>query len=865
MSRTSKKSKKSKMSKMSAMSTMCTMSKNSTMSKKSTMRRIAIAWAALLLGVPAAGAQEKPMHAGALAHALDRLGNTGRVLYVAAHPDDENTRLLAYLTHHRHVTTAYLSLTRGSGGQNLIGAEQGDLLGVIRTEELLAARRLDASRQFFTRARDFGYSKSAAETLAVWGHDEVLADVVWVIRSFQPDVIITRFDENPPNHGHHTASATLAREAFAAAADPLRFPEQLARGVSTWQTERLFHNLSTWRPVTIPDDALALDVGGYDPRLGLGYGELAAASRTQHKSQGFGRAGERGPLSEHLVLLAGSRPEHDLLDELELTWARFGAPARPLVAALVAARASLDRDEPEKSIPALLAARTALADLPDDVRVRDARADVDALIMACMGLFARANAAQPAAAPGTTFQLDIEVVARRPSTARLRGFTPPHSLREALDEPLTPERRIEIQREVHLPADLAPTPPFWLARTPEPGLYRIDEANLRAAPRAPSPLSVEVELTVDEHEILLRVPVVHAWNDRIHGERTRRFLIQPPATVTPLRDAILSVNGEPAPLTLRVRAGRSDFTGNLRVAVPDGWSVLPASVPIALSRIGDETVVEVSVRAPAGRASATLEPQIVVGDDVWAYREDVIDYEHVPVQQVLRPARVRAATVNLDRESVGSRTIGYIDGSGDSVAGDLAHVGLRVERIDDATLLSGDLKRFSALVLGIRAYNSRPAVRRAHQRLMDYVEAGGTLVTQYNTHSQWDPLAGPIGPFPLEIGRGRVTDETATVTGIDPQHPILRAPNPISEADFAGWVQERGLYFAESWDERYTPILAMADPDEEPQEGALLVATHGRGRFVYTGLAFFRQLPAGVPGAYRLFANLLIPAPADAL
>lgn len=814
---------------------------------------------AALIGLSAhsAAALETNMHAGALAHALDRLSNTGRVLYVAAHPDDENTRLLSYLANHRHVTAAYLSLTRGSGGQNLIGAEQGDLLGVIRTEELLAARRLDAARQFFTRARDFGYSKGAAETLEIWDREQILADVVWVVRSFRPDVIITRFDEAPPNHGHHTASAILAREAFAAAADANRFPEQLERGVEPWQAVRLLHNLSTWREVTIPPDAIALDVGGYDPRLGLGYGELAAASRTQHKSQGFGRAGERGPLLENFVLLAGSRPERDLLDGLELTWARFGAPARPLVAALVAARSTLDRDRPEAAIPALLAARTALAALPPDVRVREARADLDALIAACAGLFLRARADQPAVAPGDPVAIDIEILARRPVAARLRSIAMPFALAEDVEEKLDVERKLQISRTVTVPSDFPVSSPLWLGSESVAGRYEIQDPTQIAQPRAPGPLVVTVDITFDQQRISLSVPVVHTWNDRVHGERERRFLIQPPATITPLRDSVLSVNGAPAPLTLRLRAGRANVQGHVAVPVPPGWNVQPESVPFALTSAGDETLIEFTVQAPAGAAAAELRPRVHMDARDWSYREDFIDYEHIPPQLVLRPLHLRVASLKLATEARDAALLGYIDGSGDTVASDLEHVGYRVERIDDAALLAGDLGQYSAIIVGIRAFNSRPALQRAHPRLMTYVEAGGTVVVQYQTHSAWAPLAAQIGPYPLELGSGRVTDETAEVVAVDREHPLLRAPNPLGAEDFAGWVQERGLYFGQTWDERYTPLFAIADPGEEPQHGATLVASHGRGRFVYTGLAFFRQLPAGVPGAFRLLANLI--------
>src|SRR5262245_36694818 len=354
------------------------------------------------------------MDSGHLAHAVDRLGVTGRVLYVAAHPDDENTRLLAYLANARHLTVAYLSMTRGGGGQNLVGRELGELLDVIRTEELLAARRIDGAQQRFTRMRDFGYSKSAKEALEIWGHDQALADVVWVIRTYQPDVIITRFDEKPPNHGHHTASAILAREAFAAAADPARFPEQLKDGVKTWQATRLIHNYPNWNDEPPPKEAMRLDVTAYDARLGLSIGELAALSRSQHRSQGFGVSADRGATTEIFVPLAGKPATKDILDGVPAGWERFGAKGDKVGRALDQARANLSRDEPERAVPSLLAARAALLELPDEPRVRDAMAALEPVLAAAAGLFARATAPIPLVVPGASAKIGVEVVLRRP-------------------------------------------------------------------------------------------------------------------------------------------------------------------------------------------------------------------------------------------------------------------------------------------------------------------------------------------------------------------------------------------------------------------------------------------------------------------
>lgn len=813
------------------------------------MMRPVLAMLCILTGRPARAAAEPG--AAALAHAVDRLATTGRVLYVAAHPDDENTRLLAYLANIRHLDVGYLSMTRGGGGQNLIGGEQGILLDVIRTEELLAARRIDGARQFFTRMRDFGYSKRADEAIATWNHDEALADVVWVIRTFQPDVIITRFSERPPNHGHHTASAILAREAFAAAADPKRFPAQLKAGVKPWQADRLLWNTGNFGGAQPPRDAVDLEVGTYDPRLGLSMGELAARSRSQHKSQGFGVPEDRGQVTEHFVVLDGHRPAGepgDPLAGIELTWKRYGTAAAGYARAIADAQRTLDRDHPDRALPALVRARGELDHLPDEPRVRDTRRALDQAIADAAGFYARATAATPVAAPGTTVEVTVELVTRNAPVAVQRleapGAAPP-----ALPLALAVGDRKPVKLGVPLPASAPPSLAYWLARPPTPGHYVVADPQLVGAPHQPAALEVGLDVDVAGRTVHLVLPVVHMWTDRVLGERVRPFLVVPPATVTPLRDAVMAP-GRRAPLAVRVRAGRDAVTARVELELPAGWSAQPSSQPVSLAKLGDEATVTFDVAPAPGAAAGEARPVVRIGDAAWSLREDVIDHPHIPVQVVLRPATVALVPLSL---KLPAGRIAYVKGSGDSIAADLAHVGIAVDEIDDDALRTADLSRYAAVVLGIRAYNTRPAVRAAHARLMAYAERGGTVVVQYNTLD----FDGPIGPYPLELGRDRITDENAQVTFLDPRHPVLHHPNEITAADFTGWIQERGIYFGAKWDAHYTPILRFSDPGESPLDGGLLVARHGKGRYVYTGLVFFRELPAGVPGAYRLFANLL--------
>lgn len=823
------------------------------------VRTFAITLVCALITPFAAFAQELTeinMDAAHLAHALDRLSNTARVLYVAAHPDDENTRLLAYLANGRHVQARYLSMTRGGGGQNLIGSEQDALLDVLRTQELLSARRLDGATQRFTRARDFGYSKSAKEALAIWGHEEALSDVVYAVRSFRPDVIVTRFDETPPNHGHHIASAILAREAFTAAADPTRFPEQLKEGLGTWQVKRLLHNWPFWRETKPPAGAISIDVGGYDPRLGLSFGELAARSRTEHKSQGFGATPERGPLMEHFLHVAGERAPSDILEGVPASWQeRYGQAGKAVDTALKNARQQLHRDHPERASQPLAAAFEALAALDaKDPRVQTARRQTAELALLTSGVFARALAKAPACVSGGKLEVKVELLLRGPSALRLARLVFPDGQTQSVAEPLRVHNKYELNASVTCPADAPPSTPYWLREPAQSGRY-VHEQALLDQPAGKPPLSLLADFDMGGHTLSLHIPLSFAVTDRVQGERERSVLVVPPFTLTPTREAIMFPNGAASKVSLRVRAGADAQRGRVFLDLPAGYQASPSEQPIELAKAGDERVIEFTVTPPKeARGVERAVPVAEVAGRRWSLREDLIDYPHVPTQIVLQPAVLKLSPLTLSKPQ---GLIGYIEGSGDSIASDLAHIGASVERLSDGDLMQGKLARYSAIILGVRSFNTRDVLRAAHPRLMQYVHDGGTLLVQYVTRSGLSPLDVPVGPYPLEIGRGRVTDETAKVSELAADHPLLRVPHRITPKDFEGWVQERGLYYGQTWDARYQPLLSMADPDEPEERGALLVAKHGRGRYVYTGLSFFRQLPAGVPGAYRLLLNLI--------
>jgi LmbE family N-acetylglucosaminyl deacetylase len=797
--------------------------------------------------------------------AMRRLGVVGRVLYVAAHPDDENTALLAYLQNDALVRAAYLSLTRGDGGQNLVGSEQGPELGLIRTQELLAARRIDGAEQFFTRARDFGFSKSPDQTLRIWGKDAVLADVVAVIRRFRPDVIITRFPpEKTDTHGHHTASAMLAVEAFRAAADPKFHAEQLVGGVGPWQAARLLWNKSTWNLGAKEDlSAFAkLDVGGFNPLLGLSTGELAAESRTMHKSQGFGVARLRGPIVEYFKALDGKALDAKApLGGVDFSWRRWKPTARLEAAAEKLAR-GFDPMKPQASISALLAFDHALDAVPDaDVRAQKKR-EVAELVAACAGLSLEATAAEHEVAPGQEVEVTATAVNRSPAAIELREVRFPFwpeavvvgkpLAGQGVDHSGTP---LEVKRPVHVPADRAPTTPYWLAAPPEAGLYNgsSDPAEIGAPESAPA-FAASFTVAIAGRPFTFTRPVTYKWVDPVMGERHRPVEVTPLVSVRPEARVLMFPDARPRALAVRLTAGAPGVAGKARLALPAGWTAEPASVPFSLATKGAEAVVTFQVHPSPGALAGTLRAIADVGGAALSRGVVHIEHAHIPIQTWLADADVRVVPLAL---ATGGTRIGYLPGPGDEVPAALRRVGYDVTLLDDGALTAPSLARFDAVVTGVRAFNTSERLRAAHAALMGYVEGGGTLVVQYNTNNRLAPLTAPLGPWPFEIGRERVTDEAAAVTFRDAKHPALAAPNVLGPRDFDGWIQERGLYFADKWDPRYETVMTMHDPDEPPLAGGVLWARHGKGTFVYTGLAFFRQLPAGVPGAYRLFANLL--------
>jgi LmbE family N-acetylglucosaminyl deacetylase len=813
--------------------------------------RVAVLSVGVLAALTAVG-EAATMDAAARQLALDRLLVTGSALYVAAHPDDENTAMLAYLAQGRGVRTAYLALTRGDGGQNLIGTEQGDALGVIRTHELLAARAIDGAEQFFTRAVDFGYSKTPEETLRFWGHDEVLADVVWVIRSFRPDVVIVRFPANGDGgHGHHTASALLAAEAFAAAGDPARFPQHLAFA-APWQAKRLVWN--AWRrpgsapPVDAPP-SVTVDLGAFDPLLGRAYSELAAEARSLHKSQGFGASSRRGALPNDLQHVAGDVAKADLFDGVVLSWNRVAGGAA-VAAAIERVRAAYDGRRPATVVPLLLDVLALIDGLPAEPLVEAKRTETLELIQACAGLWLDATVALPEITPGSSAKVTATALNRSDLPLVLERLAVTHAAALAPGAALVENRASSHELTVTVPADMPYSQPFWLAAAHRGGRYEIADQRLRGAAHGPPQLAATFTLRLGERRFEVTKPVVHRWTDPVEGEREREPAIVPPVTVRVELPVFVFAGPAPRPVRLIARA-HAVGSAVLELRPPQGWQVEPARFDINFAKTGEERLLAVTITPLAAPASGTLEVRLASPRQEAARTAIMIDYPHIEPQTMLPEASAHLVRVDV---RTAARRIGYVMGPGDEIPAILRQLGLDVVLLSDDDLEGGDLDGFDAIVVGARAYNSRERLAALQPRLLAYAERGGRVVVQYQTAREL--VTDRIGPYPFEVSRTRVTDETAAVT-LATGHPLLASPNPIGPGDFAGWVQERGLYFAQKWDERYEAPIAMADPGEEATGGALLFARHGKGSYVYTGLAFFRQLPAGVPGAIRLFVNLL--------
>ncbi len=824
---------------------------------------------------------------------LRKLNVLGSVLYVAAHPDDENTRLLAYLANEKLYRTGYLSLTRGDGGQNLIGDEQGIDLGLIRTQELLAARRIDGAEQFFSRAYDFGYSKSPEEAMRIWGHDAILSDVVWVIRKFRPDVIICRFPTTGEGgHGHHTASAILAEEAFDAAADSTRFPEQLKNGVSTWKTKRLLWNTFNFGSSnTQREDQFKLDVGQYNTLLGKSYGELAAQSRSQHKSQGFGVPSQRGSVIEYFKTIKGEAPVNDLTDGVNTTWGREGAASltsmiRHSIDSLIAQFNTL---QPEKSVAGLAYLRKQMNHLQailvpspaaqaanaknnqregytkeGNLKVTDElywlqqkMQETDRLLTACMGIYTEATVPAQLNVKGDSMRINLSIINRSnlPLGAVSVQAMGASTRFDTVANNITGSKSITV----YLSDITHETQPYWLDQGLDSGRFIIRDRNKIGAAEE-LPYYALFSLKINDVPIYIKQPIQYKFTDPVKGELFEPLQIVNPVFVNTTPSFVLfntNENRQTKKIHIDLQFNKA-FTDSSSLSYYLGdqrFQVFDSAVKIGK---GEKKRFDIELSPPRTEPGLPLYLSAAFKSKTLKEQQEMtlrkISYDHIP--DIHYNFRDPVKVVAVDLKTAGNNA-GYIAGAGDKVPEALEQMGYKVTQLKESDITPSNLRQFDVIITGIRAYNTNEWMNNVYDVLMQYVKEGGTMLVQYNTSNQIGPVKARISPYPFNISRNRITDEKAKVNFLVPDHPVLNYPNIITERDFDSWIQERSIYHADKIDSNYKSILSMADPGEGPDNGALIVTDYGKGRFVYTGLVFFRELPAGVPGAYRLFANLI--------
>lgn len=820
------------------------------------VKSICLAIATGMLAAITAMGQPSPVNNSAsIALKLKKLDTLGSVLYMAAHPDDENTRLLGYLANEKLYRTGYLSLTRGDGGQNLIGNEQGELLGLIRTQELLAARRVDGAEQFFTRALDFGFSKNPAETFTIWNREQILADAVWIIRKFQPDVIVCRFPaDSRAGHGHHTASAMIAAEAFDAAADPNRFPEQL-KYVKPWKVKRLLWNTFNFGGFnTTSEDQFKLDVGAFNYLLGKGYGEIAAESRSQHKSQGFGVAAARGSSMEYFTTIKGDTPQKSLLDGINTTWSRIEG-GKAIGEMIDKARAAYKLDDPAATVPALLQIRKAIQALPEGYWRNQKLQETEQLILACAGIWAEAYSNNEVVVPGQTMQGSVQVICNSSIPVQIQSLSFGSKDTSFAQNKLDFNQLKNIPITMQVPDNTPISEPYWLRAAHGVGEYTIQDPLLVGHPENIPGIQATIRLKIKGEDLTIARPVQYKHTDPVKGEVYAPLIIAPPVVANLANNVFVFTSTTPQPVQVKLRNMGNATGGRVKLQLPSGFSSQETSLPFELTNRGDETTLLFHI-APAKveGSNRTDTFKVIIEDDGHTYAQGIqtISYDHIPTITLFPDAAGRLVTVDLQHNG---RKLGYIDGAGDLVAASLHQVGYEVTHLTEKDIMNGDLSQYDAIITGVRVYNINPRIKYWQPRLMEYVKNGGTLLVQYNVNG---PLQiNDLGPYPFSLSRDRVTDEKAEVSFLKPEDGIMNYPNKITQQDFEGWIQERGLYFTTNADAKYEALFSMHDKGEAPLQGSTIVAKYGKGRYVYTSLAFFRELPAGVPGAYRIFVNLI--------
>lgn len=797
---------------------------------------------------------ERNLSSSEIKLALKKLNVLGSVLYIAAHPDDENTAVLSYFASGRLTRTGYLSLTRGDGGQNLIGSEQSDELGVIRTQELLEARKKDGAEQFFSRAIDFGYSKTADETFKIWGKNDILSDVVYVMRKFKPDIIITRFPtDGNGGHGHHTASAILAVEAFDLANNKNAFPEQL-KYVDTWQPQRIFWN--AWMPLLEQrgDDLsklLSVNLGEYNPLLGMSYTEISAISRTMHKSQGFGSGGRRDEVLNYFQPLKGDEVKNDLLDGVDISWNRIkgGNEIGKMIEQVIE---KFDHLNPASIMPELTSIYNKISSIDDEYWKEVKLKELKEIIRSCAGIWVEAVSKDYFISPGDNIDITTGIVNRSDLKITLNKISLAYADALSIASVLPKGKMQNNSFTVQIPYDTEVTQPFWLRSEHRIGIYEVEDQRLVAKAENDPALKAVFSVDINGLTIDFDTPVYHRRVDPVDGEIYRPLLIAPPVTLNFDKYVYLFPDSDKREIRFSLRSFAENINGRINFSVNNGWKIEPASIDFSFDRKYQNKQFSITVIPTEDYKESELIAGIVTDGKTYSHSLVEINYPHIMQQTLFPPSKSKLVKLDIGKTAVSK--IGYINGSGDKIPEYLRDLGFQVDILSDEDLQVKDLNEYQTIIAGIRAYNTRDVLSSAQSRLLKFIENGGNYIVQYQIGR--DIIAFP-GPYPFEISRDRVTEEDADVIFNKPESKLLNYPNKISEKDFSGWIQERGLYFASKFDENYTSLLLMNDEGESPKSGSLIKVKYGKGSFIYTGLAFFRQIPAGVPGAIRLFVNLI--------
>jgi LmbE family N-acetylglucosaminyl deacetylase len=803
-------------------------------------------------------AQPKALSSSEIYQNIQKLNTVGNAMYIAAHPDDENTLLIAWLSKEKKVRTAYMAMTRGDGGQNLIGSEQGEYVGLLRTHELLEARKIDGGEQYFSRAVDFGFSKQTEEALSTWGKDKILEDLVYQIRKFQPDVLINRF---PPDaragHGHHSASAVLAAEAFDAAADPTKFPEQL-KNVKVWQAKRLVWNtfnrgFTNAEPTDGP--FIKLPLADYSPLLGKSYSEIAAEARSKHRSQGFGSAPTRNERFDFAINIKGEPAKEDLFDGIDLTWRRIQG-GEPIGKALDDILSQFDFKSPSKSVKSLIEVYKAIEKTPESIYKTNKLSECLNLILACSGIYCEANAATNMISPGQSLKVFATAVNRSNLDVKIENFKiyGAASKDSVLGKSLTYNKSIDFAVDTKIPATAGITQPYWLNEKPEKGIYKVQEDKFRGLPMAPDALWAEFTLNILGESLKYTHPIKYKYTEPSIGEIYKYLEIRPEIMLNLDQKVYIFADNKPKKVGVMVKSNIANNSTKVKLNLAAGWNYEPKEIEVSFTEKNQEKPVFFTVTPPTNSSETEIKALASTANGTFSKSLKNVKYEHIPELNVFPEATAKANRINLLKKG---QNIGYIAGAGDEVPESLKQIGYDLTNLNETTI-KGNLAKYDAIIVGVRAYNTEDWLVNAQNTLFEYVKNGGNLIVQYQTQAFYGTVkTKELGPFPISIGRGRVTEENAEMKVLRATDPILNTPNKIDSKDYDGWIQERGLYFAEKWSDKYTSVYSIKDTGETEQEGSLLYTKYGKGTYIFTGLSFFRQLPAGVPGAFRLMANFI--------